>query len=150
MHATLAKELFENGLNCSQAVVLAFKDILPLDEESLKKIALPFGGGLGRLRLTCGAASGLAIVLGLLLETTDKALVYEITRTLLEKVQTANGSLICKDLLESKNVIAEIGGNPEKRSQAYYDNRPCSIIVYNTAKILEDYLIEQNIIKQSA
>lgn len=150
MYAKLAKELFENGLNCSQAVVLAFKDILPLDEESLKKVALPFGGGLGRLRLTCGAASGLAIVLGLLLETSDKALVYEITRTLLEKVQAANGSLICKDLLESKNVIAEIGGKPENRTQAYYDNRPCSIIVYNTAKILEDYLIEQNIIKQSA
>lgn len=150
MYAKLAKDLFENGLNCSQAVVLAFKDILPLDEESLKKVALPFGGGLGRLRLTCGAASGLAIVLGLVLETTDKALVYEITRTLLEKVQAANGSLICKDLLESKNVIAEIGGKPENRTQAYYDNRPCSIIVYNTAKILEDYLIEQNIIKQSA
>ena len=147
MYAEIAENLFKNGFNCSQAVVLAFKDILPVEEEQLKKLSFPFGGGLGRLRLTCGAASGLAIVLGLLLESEDKAYVYEVTRLLLEKVEEANGSLICKDLLESKNIIAQIGGKPEERTKEYYDNRPCSIIVYNTAKILEDYLVEQNIIK---
>ena len=105
MYAEKALDLFKNGCNCSQAVVLAFKDILPVDEETLKKVSFPFGGGLGRLRLTCGAASGLAIVLGLLIESTDKAYVYEVTRTLLEKVEAVNGSLICKDLLESKNII---------------------------------------------
>lgn len=147
MYAEKALDLFKNGCNCSQAVVLAFKDILPVDEETLKKVSFPFGGGLGRLRLTCGAASGLAIVLGLLIESTDKAYVYEVTRTLLEKVEAVNGSLICKDLLESKNIIAQIGGKPEERTKEYYDNRPCAVIVYNTAKILENYLIEQNIIK---
>ena len=147
MYAEKAKNLFINGCNCSQAVVLAFKDFLPVDEETLKKVSFPFGGGLGRLRLTCGAASGLAIVLGLLIESTDKAYVYEVTRTLLEKVEKANGSLICKELLESKNIIAEIGGKPEERTKEYYDNRPCAVIVYNTAKILEDYLIAHSIIK---
>ena len=147
MYAEKALDLFKNGCNCSQAVVLAFEDILPVDEETLKKVSFPFGGGLGRLRLTCGAASGLAIVLGLLIESTDKAYVYEVTRTLLEKVEAVNGSLICKDLLESKNIIAQIGGKPEERTKEYYDNRPCAVIVYNTAKILENYLIEQNIIK---
>ena len=147
MYAEKALDLFKNGCNCSQAVVLAFKDILPVDEETLKKVSFPFGGGLGRLRLTCGAASGLAIVLGLLIESNEKAYVYEVTRTLLEKVEAVNGSLICKDLLESKNIIAQIGGKPEERTKEYYDNRPCAVIVYNTAKILENYLIEQNIIK---
>ena len=147
MYAEIAKKLFETGYNCSQAVVLAFKDVLSVDEETLKKVSLPFGGGLGRLRLTCGAASGLAVVLGLLIENNDKAYVYDVTRELLEKVEKTNGSLICKELLESKNIIAQIGGKPEDRTKEYYDNRPCSIIVYNTAKILEDYLIEQNIIK---
>ena len=150
MYAELAKELFETGCNCSQALVLAFKDILNQDEEMLKKVSFPFGGGLGRLRLTCGAASGLAIVLGLLIESTDKAYVYEVTRNLLLKVEQVNGSIICKDLLESKKLIAQIGGKPEERTKEYYDNRPCSVIVYNTAKILEDYLIEQGIIKQTA
>ncbi len=44
-------------------------------------------------------------------------------------------------------IIAEIGGKPEERTKEYYDNRPCAVIVYNTAKILEDYLIAHSIIK---
>ena len=148
MYAETAKKLFESGYNCSQAVVLAFKEVLNLDEETLKKVSLPFGGGLGRLRLTCGAASGLAIVLGLLINSDDKAFVYEETRKLLLKVEEVNGSIMCKDLLESKKLIAQIGGNPEERTKEYYQNRPCSVIVYNTAKILSDYLITNNIIKQ--
>ena len=35
MYAEKAKNLFINGCNCSQAVVLAFKDFLPVDEETL-------------------------------------------------------------------------------------------------------------------
>ncbi len=146
MYAELAKELFENGYNCSQAVVLAFKDLINVDSESLKKLSLPLGGGLGRLRLTCGAASGLALVVGLLIDSKDKDYVYTVTRDLLLEVEKVNGSLICKDLLESKNIIAQIGGKPEERTASYYQNRPCSIIVYNTAKILEDYLIKESII----
>lgn len=150
MYAEKALELFEQGLNCSQSVVVAFKDLINIDEKELLKLSLPLGGGLARLRLTCGAASGLAIVMGLVLDSSDKSYVYETTRGLLEKVEKVNGSLICKELLESKNIIAQIGGKPEERTKEYYDNRPCSIIVYNTAKILEDYLIEQNIIKHSS
>lgn len=150
MYAEKAFELFEKGLNCSQSVVIAFKDIINIDEKELLKLSLPLGGGLARLRLTCGAASGLAVVMGLLLDSSEKAYVYDETRSLLEKVEKINGSLICKDLLESKNIIAQIGGKPEERTEQYYNDRPCSIIVYNTAKILEDYLVEHNIIKHSS
>ena len=150
MYASIAKQLFENGYNCSQAVVLAFKDLINVDEKELLKLSLPLGGGLGRLRLTCGAASGLAVVLGLLLDSSDKDYVYTTTRELLKKFEEANGSLICKELLEQDKVIAQIGGKPEERTKEYYDNRPCSLIVYNAAKILEDYLIEQKIIKHSS
>ncbi len=150
MYASIAKQLFENGYNCSQAVVLAFKDLINVDEKELLKLSLPLGGGLGRLRLTCGAASGLAVVLGLLLDSSDKDYVYTTTRELLKKFEEANGSLICKELLEQDKVIAQIGGKPEERTKEYYDNRPCSLIVYNAVKILEDYLIEQKIIKHSS
>ena len=150
MYASIAKQLFENGYNCSQAVVLAFKDLINVDENELLKLSLPLGGGLGRLRLTCGAASGLAVVLGLLLDSSDKDYVYTTTRELLKKFEEVNGSLICKELLEQDKVIAQIGGKPEERTKEYYDNRPCSLIVYNAAKILEDYLIEQKIIKHSS
>ena len=36
---TIAKELFENGYNCSQAIVLAFKDLIDIKEKDLKSLA---------------------------------------------------------------------------------------------------------------
>lgn len=147
MYATKAKQLFEQGYNCSQAVVLAFKDLFDIDEKTLEKLALPFGGGLGRLRLVCGAASGVAFVIGQIYGDAEKLEVYDITRTILEQAQEVNGSLICKELLENGNVIPEIGGTPEARTKEYYDARPCGVIIYNTAKLLQNYLEEQGIIK---
>ena len=144
MYATKAKELFEQGYACSQAVVLAFKDIFNIDEETLSKLSLPFGGGLGRLRLVCGAASGVAFVIGQIYGDLEKPTVYEITRTIMEEVEKVNGSLICKDLLESGNQIVEIGGNPEERTKEYYDGRPCGAIIYNTVAILVYYLRKDN------
>ena len=148
-HKEGIRVIFDGVFNHTGRDFFAFKDILGVEEEALLKLSLPLGGGLARLRLTCGAASGLAVVMGLLLDSSDKAYVYEETRKLLLEVEKANGSLICKDLLESKNVIAEIGGNPEVRNSSYYDNRPCSVIVYNTTKILENYLINKSIILEN-
>ena len=37
MYASIAKQLFENGYNCSQAVVLAFKDLINVDEKEIVK-----------------------------------------------------------------------------------------------------------------
>jgi C_GCAxxG_C_C family probable redox protein len=144
MYATKAKQLFEQGYACSQAVVLAFKDIFNIDEETLTKLTLPFGGGLGRLRLVCGAASGVAFVIGQIYGDLEKVKVYEITRTIMEQVEKVNGSLICKELLENGNHIAEIGGTPEQRTKEYYNDRPCSTIIYNTVTILVDYLRKDN------
>ena len=151
MYAELAKELFENGYNCSQAVVVAFKDVLEMDEEMLKKVSLPFGGGLGRLRLTCGAVSGMAMILGLVFtdpanEKDSKLKVYEITRELVSKFEKQNGSIICKELLEGSNLKVEVAGKPEERTNEYYQKRPCDELVYDAAKILEEYLIEKGII----
>ena len=63
--AEKAKEYFLQGYACSQAVGLAFSDVMGLNEETILKIMLPYGGGLGRLRLTCGAVSGMAAVIGM-------------------------------------------------------------------------------------
>ena len=40
---------FKEGYNCSQAVVLAFKDLIKIDPNELCKIASPFGGGISRM-----------------------------------------------------------------------------------------------------
>ena len=44
--------------NCAQAVVLSYADKLPLEEETLKKLAAGYGGGMGCMEGTCGALVG--------------------------------------------------------------------------------------------
>lgn len=149
--AEKAKELFKQGYACSQAVAMAFADLTGVNEEDITKLALPFGGGLGRLRLTCGAVSGMAIVVGLLFaeqktSPENKKEVYAITQTLCERFKAENGSLICEDLLTGANLQVSVGGEAEKRSEEYYKKRPCADIVYSAAKILQVYLQEKEII----
>jgi len=143
--AEKAREYFQQGYACSQAVALAFADLTTLSEDELKKIMLPFGGGMGRLRLTCGAVSGMGAILGLIVAKTEvngenKAGMYEITRALCARFTEENGSLICAELLSGAHLNAEKGGTPEQRSAEYYKKRPCGELVYSAAKILEEYL----------
>jgi len=143
-YAKTAEELFLNGCNCSQAVLLAFSDITGLDEETSLKLASSFGGGMGRMREVCGAVSGALMVLGIAkgysdLSDTDKkkehyALVQEFARRFKEK----NGSIICRELLSG--VKTREGAEPEKRTDEYYKKRPCNELCYTAAKITEELL----------
>ncbi len=148
--AQLAKEYFEKGYACSQAVALAFSDIIGLPETQIAKIMLPFGGGFGRLRLVCGAISGMTAVVGLIFSGEDstpenKKKVYAIEQELCGKFKEKYGTLLCGELLERMKVPVEVGGVAEPRTQEYYKKRSCGEIVYDVAKILDDYLQEKGV-----
>ncbi len=147
-----AKQLFYEGYACSQAIVMAFSDLLDVDQEQLKKLSLPFGGGIGRLRLTCGAFSGMIMVASLLFSNYEdveenKIKTYEIVQELAKRFEEVHTTLSCEKILELAQIDIQIGGSPEARTDEYYKKRPCAKVVYQAAKILEDYLIEKNIIK---
>ena len=149
--AQTAKEYFTQGYACSQAVALAFSDLCGLDNATLAKLTLPFGGGLGRLRLTCGAVSGMATVVGLVLakpENTpeNKKNTYAAVQTVCAKFKEQTGSLICGELLSKMNLPVQIGGNAEERTPQYYQKRSCAEMVYLAAEILENYLTQQGIL----
>ena len=149
--AEKAKELFAKGYACSQAVLLPFADLTGLDEGTLKRMALPFGGGLGRLRLTCGAVSGMALVVGLVVTKDEdtpenKMETYAIVQELCKRFKDENGSLICSELLQGANVQTTVGGVPEARTETYYKKRPCGELVYGCAEILEEYLKEKGVL----
>ena len=149
--AKIAEQYFLNGFACSQAVAMAFNDVVDVDIKTLEKIALPFGGGLGRLRLTCGAISGMAMIIGALFtndKPENKMEVYSITQQLALEFEKEYGTIICKDLLEIAHLKVEIAGKPEERNDQYYAKRPCARIVYVAADILEKYLIDRGIIKE--
>jgi C_GCAxxG_C_C family probable redox protein len=144
-----AKEYFLQGYACSQAVALAFSDLVGVNESTLAKIMLPYGGGLGRLRLTCGAVSGMAAIVGLLYAENEntpenKKKVYSIVQELCEKFKQENGSLICGELLSNMKVPVEVGGAAEQRTQEYYKKRSCAEMVAQATQILEEYIKEND------
>mgnify|MGYP000125743314 CR=1 FL=1 len=50
-----AVALFREGYNCSQSVVTAFADLYGFTREQALHMSASFGGGIGRMRETCGA-----------------------------------------------------------------------------------------------
>ena len=66
-----AKQLFESGMNCAQAVFCAFSDELGFDKDTALRISAGFGGGIGRLREVCGAVSGMTMTLSYKFACTD-------------------------------------------------------------------------------
>ena len=139
MKGEIAKNYFLRGLNCCQAVVLAFKDELGLDETVLKKLAIGFGGGLARQRLTCGAVSGMAMVIGALKsDGNDKAAAYALIKSACDEFKAETGSLICAEML-SGEILKDTSTTPERRTPEYYKKRPCADLCYLAAEIAEKY-----------
>lgn len=142
--AIIAKKKFESGYNCAQSVAIAFADILGMDEKTAAKLASPFGGGIGRLRETCGAVTGMLMVLGMCEGYQDnntgeeKALLYEKVRAAVKKFTDVNHSIKCSELLDG--VPVKEGERPEERTARYYAVRPCADIVYSAASIAETFI----------
>ncbi len=138
----LAKEYFEKGLACSQAVALAFQKELNLSEEDIKKLTIGFGGGFGRQRLVCGAVCGLTMVLSYLLsDGQDKLAIYSIIQRACGEIKTEIGSLICSEILEGK-VHVNTNPRPDDRTNEYYKKRPCGELVKFVADTVQKYLEE--------
>ena len=143
MKGDLAKEIFSTGKNCCQAVVLAFKEEIGLSEEQLSKLSIGLGGGLARLRLTCGAVSGMAIVLSALKsDGQDKLKIYELIRRAVKDFETEVGSIICSELLDGVPVKNQGTGIPEERTTEYYKKRPCGDLCKLAGDIAEKYIKE--------
>ena len=145
--ADKAKELFENGYNCAQATLGAFSDLIGLDFESAMKLSSSFGGGMGKLREVCGAVSAMFMIAGMLKgystpETGEiKAEHYKLIQNLAQKFREKNGSIICRELLNLQE--REPTHVPSVRTEEYYKTRPCSMLVYSAAKIIEEELLQE-------
>ena len=136
----LAKQNFNTGLNCAQAVVLAFKDEIGLTENQLEKLSIGFGGGLGRQRLTCGAVSGMCMVISYLKsDGKDKLAIYSLIQQACEEFKREVGSIICAELLEGK-VKVETSPTPDARTEEYYKKRPCADLCEIAANIAAKYI----------
>ncbi len=143
----IALENFQSGMNCAQSVLCAFCDETGLDKDTLLKISLPFGGGMGRMRLTCGAVTGMIMAYGLIygIGTTpthdEKLENYKGVQYLCDEFKKLNrGSVICAELLGLKE--PEGTYVPEERTEEYYKKRPCGEMCSIAAEILNKYIKE--------
>ena len=143
-----AAELFVNGYNCAQAVIMVYADKLGMDPKTCAKLSSSFGGGMGRMREVCGAVSGMLMVAGMLYgyegpeEGEIKKAHYARVQYLAEEFRKEAGSIICRDIL--KNPPSD--PNPSPRTEEYYKQRPCVRMVCLAVRILERYIAENPII----
>ncbi len=141
--AERAKQNFLGGDTCAQAVLLAFADGCGADEETLRNISRPFGGGMGRLRLTCGGVSGGVMALGLFFPDLPKSELYALVQEYARRYAERFGSCLCGELLAGAGIRADTSVQAEERTPAYYKKRPCPDLVYGAAELLETLLKER-------
>lgn len=138
----IAKDLFLQGYNCTQAVVLAFADEFQIDKDTLLMLSAPFGGGMGRLREVCGTVSGMNIILGLRYgynnpkAKEEKKELYKKVQQLANKFKEDNGSIICRELL-GLSIKGADSPVPSDRTAGYYKKRPCADLCKYAADLLE-------------
>ncbi len=138
-----AVSLFDSGLNCSQAILMAFSEGSALDPELAAKLAGGFGGGMGRMAGTCGAVTGAILVLGLQRGTAspdDKAgkeNSYRLVREFAARFQARNQSITCRDLLGCD--IGTTAGLETAKAKGVF-RTVCPKMVHDAAEILEEML----------
>ncbi len=143
----IAVQLFLSGLNCAQAVFCAYCNEVGISHAQAARLASGFGGGIGRLRGTCGAVSGMVMVLGALhgyddpLAKDDKTNIYKIIQNAVKRFEQENRSIICSELLSlSKKQIAAETPQASERTSAYYKERPCANYCRVAAEIIQSTL----------
>lgn len=138
--AERAQELFKQGYNCSQAVFAACADLYGINDESLAlRLSASFGGGMGRMRLVCGAASGMFMLAGLHNgsstphDNEGKMANHAFVQQLAGEFKGKYGSLICAELLGLAPKPED--PKPAERTPQYYEKRPCSEMVAEAVRM---------------
>ena len=166
-----AVSYFKQGYNCSQSVAMTFADMYGVPVALMARLSATFGGGIGRMRETCGAACGMFLLAGL--EVTNhedkpnegtidnstfnpypdaelKKANYEVAQRLAGYFKEVTGSLLCKELLglakkdaDGKPADIKIVATPEARTAEYYKKRPCAFMVETGVRSYMRYLKEK-------
>ena len=147
IRAQRATELFKQGFNCSQSVFASCADMYGITDEQLAlRLSASFGGGIGRMRMVCGAASGMFLLAGLHNgsatphDNDGKMANYAFVQNLAGQFKDKYGSLICAELLGLApkgqcDVKLDLDPRPAGRTPEYYQKRPCSEMVAEAVRI---------------
>ena len=138
-----ATSTFKKGFSCSQAVFSTFAKELGADENTVLKLSDAFGGGMGRMALTCGAVTGAFMVFGLKYGRTSaddgeaKQKTANLVREFAQKFEERNKSIVCKELLNC-DISTDEGSKYAKESNL--TATICPKLVTDAVEILEEIL----------
>lgn len=142
-----AIDLFMQGYGCSQSVVAAFSDLYQLDRQTVLRLSAGFGAGVGRMRMMCGAVSGLVMLAGMEKgqvrgdDREGKADCYRLVQQLTAAFRERNGSIVCAELLRMGGCTpSQDTPVPDERTAEYYQRRPCVRKVESAARTFAAYL----------
>lgn len=130
----LALQLHHQKFNCAQSVACAFCNVLGYDPQVVFKMAEAFGGGMGTMG-TCGAVSGMAMVVGMKLSDGNldqpgtKKDCYKMMKKAIGMFEMKRGSTVCKELRK------EVEGKPLPEIKLH-----CDGCIKDAVEIL-DYLL---------
>jgi len=100
-----AVKLFNEGMNCTQAILLAYLDSEQIDPVVASGIAAPFGYGYSRHENgPCGAISGAMMVLGLKMKDKageQKAIIAK-TKVFHKLFHEEYDTITCRELLKGR------------------------------------------------
>ena len=129
-----AKYFGEGKYNCCQAVICAYCEEYGIKDDDIFKLTEGFGLGMGGLKDTCGAVTGMFMAIGLHNSAGDKADprktkmdTYEAVRNSAKAFKEENGSIYCcelKAIINGKQVVS------------------CDKCVEIAAEIVEKYIAE--------
>ena len=148
-----AQTLFRQGFNCAQSVFAACADLYGIADESFAlRISASFGGGIGRMRQTCGAACGMFLLAGLengsaqAGDAEGKKQNYALVQSLAGAFKAEHGSLICAELLGLTPRKTDLPSDPTPaaRTEEYYKKRPCVETVGNAVRIYLNEMKRRN------
>ena len=119
----------------------AFADDFGIDQDTALKLASSFGGGMGGMRETCGAVSGMLMAAGMkwgyskVGDLEIKTAHYARVRALIEGFKAEHGTIVCRELLAH---LGEQKKDPSARTAEYYKVRPCVMFVETAARLLDE------------
>lgn len=138
-----AIEAFRGGLNCAQAVLMAFTDDLHIDKKIALSLSCGFGAGMGRLQDTCGAVTGSYMALSSYAcnKYTEngerKTNSYALIQVFHGKFIALHGTSVCRDLIGC-NLLTDEGRKFASDNNVF--GTVCEKCITDSIEILEELM----------
>ncbi len=128
----IALELHPAKANCSQAIAAAYAPRFGIPSDTASRMTMGLGRGVSGLNEICGTIAGVSVVLGMAFgnEPGGQKRVFALTREFSEQFASANGSIICGQLL---GLVPTPSGKPLTK-------RSCHDLVADACDFLDSVL----------